>query len=341
MYGSKTKVINRTFKDQNLSDMFQEMIGGDGSASVVTGKRVKFFEIIDQLGQRVIKFCTGPFAKKFGEYKEWIDDIAKWGETCTKLVKVDEGITLSAAEKPDRKDLEVDKLVVKKWKAIKDHNTTRTIIMVASTMAEYAHFMEPKDGKVTDKWIVTHPGITYVPFKFTGLDLKHIWGNPKTTGVVKHYCLVFVQDLYRFGKTMYDLVTSPDVDSSEFSNAIVESIAKIQTLPELSRCTKAFDKILKSASMLKSNFNGYYRDMVSSKNPNIMVENFISDVAKTDDMSPETMREFRVIMAFYKKRSAGKHTDPKMQKLMDDLSEKMDRSAKLVDQSSPAKDTKK
>ena len=75
---------------------------------------------------------------------------------------------------------------------------------------------------------------------------------------------------------IYQIITSPDIDISEFSDIIVDSIKQARKM--IPRANKAFKKIEESVELLKDNFQNYYKDFITTKNPTIIIENFILDV---------------------------------------------------------------
>lgn len=302
---AKTRTVKTVIKDQNLVDMFNQMLNGEGDAKIVVDKLQKFKSAVGVIVKVTNDFSTGPFSKHFSEYKEWAEEIGKWSAYCGEL------LALTGEDS-------------KVWSQIKEHNQTKQIILASKELVAYEAFLDVKDGeKMTDRWLVTLPGLSFVPFKFTKLDLKHIWDNERTTPAIKNYCLATIRILFRRSKEVYTLVTSPDVDTKRLSVAILGSIGKVKSLPQLNRCGKAFNKILESVDLLETNFTDYYRDMVSSKNPNTIIENFVMDVSKGPGMDAELMRQFRVIFTFYKKQASEKVKDPKMQKLFESLGEKI------------------
>ena len=76
--------------------------------------------------------------------------------------------------------------------------------------------------------------------------------------------------------------------------------------------------------LLKNNFSGYYKDFVVSKNPGIIIENFVMDVADDSKADTETTYQFRKIINFYKEKMRGRVNDPKIQKIFDLVGQNLD-----------------
>jgi hypothetical protein len=87
------------------------------------------------------------------------------------------------------------------------------------------------------------------------------------------------------------------------------------------RAGKAFKKIEESVELLQNNFGGYYKDFISTKNPSIIIENFILDCSKeqNENMDLDLARQFKKIAMFYKKKSAGKIKDPRINQIFEML----------------------
>jgi hypothetical protein len=60
-----------------------------------------------------------------------------------------------------------------------------------------------------------------------------------------------------------------------------------------------------------------------SKNPGIIIENFVLDVADDSKADAETTRQFRQIINFYKDKMSGQVKDPKIQKIFDLVGENL------------------
>lgn len=299
---SKAKVIKKTLKDQNLVNMFNQMLGGDGDPEIVARKTSDIKSLLRVISGVLKSYATGPM-KQFEEYSSWCDEFLKFG-------------------------VATDGLLPLEYKEIKEHNQTKLLILVCRELVSYMHFLQP--STLSDKWVLSHPGLVYEPFAFTTLDVKHIWNNPKSTANVKRYNLQTFSLLFNKCHEIYRIVTAPDVDVKKFSQIIVDSIDKVKGQPELSRCKEAFDKIKESVSLLENNFGDYYKDMVQSENPNTIIENFIIDVSQGQNMNLSLMRQFRTIINFYKRQSGGKIKDPQVKKLFETLNSRMEILEKKV-----------
>lgn len=325
---SKTKIVKKTVVDSSMSEMFESMIGGEGDPEITTDKFKKIISALKTISTTLMQFSEGPFSTQFPNYVSWTDSCRGFS------IKIKNDI-LDAEEKLEYKD-------------IKDHQQIRRVILMCTDLMDYEKSLTPSyatepnspSGGLNDKWITKMPGNSFKPFTFTDLDLKLLWNDHRFNEKVKITILTIISILFSKAKAIYHIVRSPDINVSKFSVAIVSSIEQIQTMPELHRCKDAFARITNSVSMLENNFGNYYQDMISAKNPNLIIENFILDVSKENKMDPKIMMQFRTIISFYKKQSANKKQDPKVQKLFDTLSEKMSSYDRTKDLSSPVEQTR-
>ena len=125
--------------------------------------------------------------------------------------------------------------------------------------------------------------------------------------------------IYKTTYEIYEIITSPDIDISKFSDIIIQSIQQAKKM--IPRANRAFKKIEDSVELLKNNFQNYYKDFISTKNPTIILENFILDCSKenSDDVDLDLARQFKRIVMFYQKKSQGKIKDPRINQLFEML----------------------
>ena len=130
--------------------------------------------------------------------------------------------------------------------------------------------------------------------------------------------------LYKTSYEIYEIITSPDIDISKFSDIIIQSIQQAKKM--IPRANRAFRKIEESVALLKNNFQNYYKDFISTKNPTIILENFILDCSKEngEDVDLELARQFKRIVMFYQKKSQGKIKDPRINQLFEMLNKNFD-----------------
>ena len=89
------------------------------------------------------------------------------------------------------------------------------------------------------------------------------------------------------------------------------------------RGKNAFKRIKGSVELLNGKFPTYYRESISSGNPNVIAENFILDVSNQGGADARLTREFRLIIQHMQRVSnqTGKSKDPMVKKLFEMLNQ--------------------
>ena len=151
----------------------------------------------------------------------------------------------------------------------------------------------------------------------SSLNFKVLWASPRINQKMKQYFLIVLKICLSHSLEIYKLITSPDVDVDNFASAIMDAIVPLKK--QIPRCDNAFAAIENSLGMLKENFGGYYKDFVRSRNPSTIIESFVKDVSSNKSRDARTAREFRTIIRYYQKQTAGKIKDPRTQSMFDAL----------------------
>ena len=187
----------------------------------------------------------------------------------------------------------------------------------------YKKYIENNDN-LSDNFIKSSKTHELVIFPFCNFDIKFIYTIVKIDDSIKKYLLIFMNMLFNTSYDIYQIITSPDIDISNFSDIIVDSIKQAKKM--IPRANKAFRKIEESVELLKDNFQNYYKDFITTKNPTIIIENFILDVSKENsgEVDIELARQFKKIVMFYQKKSQGKIKDPRVNQLFEMLNKNFD-----------------
>ncbi|EXX73414.1 hypothetical protein RirG_051150 [Rhizophagus irregularis DAOM 197198w] len=174
----------------------------------------------------------------------------------------------------------------------------------------------PEDLPVDKKepFLTGNAGLSYAPLpNLPGLNFKQIYISTRLDENDRRLLLLVLHKLLVCSYDVYKLASSPDVNVDEFVEVIKTSIEEVRR--HLPRCEMAFDKILTSVDTFKENFEKYYHDYIVSNNPTSIMENFIFDVSKTSDLSPDMTRQFQQIIAYYRKLAPLQTADPRLQNL--------------------------
>uniref|UniRef100_U9TXW9 Uncharacterized protein n=1 Tax=Rhizophagus irregularis (strain DAOM 181602 / DAOM 197198 / MUCL 43194) TaxID=747089 RepID=U9TXW9_RHIID len=169
-------------------------------------------------------------------------------------------------------------------------------------------------NKLCDQFLTGNAGLSYAPLpNLPGLNFKQIYISTRLDENDRRLLLLVLHKLLVCSYDVYKLASSPDVNVDEFVEVIKTSIEEVRR--HLPRCEMAFDKILTSVDTFKENFEKYYHDYIVSNNPTSIMENFIFDVSKTSDLSPDMTRQFQQIIAYYRKLAPLQTADPRLQNL--------------------------
>jgi len=272
------KLRNGDKKNTDLiATMFQNIMDDKGDPAIIAEKNVKLRTVLRKMTKVCSKFAVGPFFKTYKEYEPWSQDFKAIGDMVEKL-----------------------NVPTNEYKEIKTHNVIRQLIVLCAPLNQYKQFLSKET--LTDIWINSHPGLTFLIFSGYQFDIKHIWDNVNVPLNIRNYVLQTIAYIYQQCYDLSLIITSPDIDVKQFSKIILDSIDQIKKIPELSRCKDALNKINKSIDLLESNFPVYHKNMITSGNPNIIIEKFIVDVSNQADMTPTLMRQFNTIISFYQKR---------------------------------------
>lgn len=117
---------------------------------------------------------------------------------------------------------------------------------------------------------------------------------------------------YLEGENAYNQYISPDIDVESFCASFVEKIADLKK--HIKGCRNAFSAIEKSIKLLEKNFPNYYKKFVTTKNPSVIFEDFLTDVAdkNKNNLSISTelskiIKEIKVLLQ--KTKSLNKDTE--------------------------------
>lgn len=156
----------------------------------------------------------------------------------------------------------------------------------------------------------------------TCLDFKIFYEDPNIGRDYVSLVIKMVSILYKHSLVILDTVIQPDIDLDEFIQVFDENIDKLKSHPKLTGCQKAFKNIRASVSMLKDNFSTYYKNFIYSKNPTIILESFVMDIAeKETDL--RVIPQYRKIVDVYWSMSKSIN-DPKLDSIFKEIEKKFD-----------------
>ena len=339
----KVSVAQKTMKDPELIDMFNKMVGAsDPDPSIVIPKYDKIMQNAEEIIRILESFVKSPAAKAFQyDFKKGFQEIYEFVNkskeelgplTLEKNDNVLTGTDLNSLNSDPQKMAEFLQNTEFKYKvaklgetytSLKNSSVIKEMIMTARNLKNALMLEKTRTGSKThdleDKdhlqkgFIVKADGDFLILFNFTSLDFKQMYFCDYMTAQYSQYILFVLHLIYKKVLNIVKEITSPDIDVDKFSELLVRNIDDIRK--HIPRCDKAFDKIKASVGLLKGNFGEYYKDFISSQNPGIIVEHFVSDVAQSSKTDVETTRQFRKIIEFYQKNMQSRITDPKVKKI--------------------------
>jgi hypothetical protein len=310
--GSKMKVIKQNIDQQGMTDMFNQLLGDEKSLdiNIIKDKYLKLKTNIERIYKLLESFHNTIYIKVINDkfntssYKKnimgFIDDI--------KMI-INEDIS--------------DDKIIRHYKILKEHKIIKDCIYICKNLIRYKKYIEDNDN-LSDIFIKSSKTHELIIFPFCNFDIKMIYTHTKVDESVSKYLLIFLNMIYKTTYEIYEIITSPDIDISKFSDIIIQSIQQAKKM--IPRANRAFKKIEESVELLKNNFQNYYKDFISTKNPSIILENFILDCSKdnAEDVDLDLARQFKRIVMFYQKKSQGKIKDPRINQLFEMLNKNFD-----------------
>ena len=322
----KIKISTTSASDTSqLSEMFNQMLGTGAANMNIAYPRYRRMHAcvlrLVELFEIVARTMRGTAVFKCAEYNTQIAAI----ETFCASAR----LRLADMFRMDFSDYEWNLSLIEKeqvsefttiYTAMKRDQLIHTFVLMCDRLVLYRKNFEKSDT-FNHKFITSMGGTEWCPFPFTSLNIKHIFSLMDITADLRVFFMTVLSRAYEFSRQLFDELRSPDIDVDAFVDVIMESMNKIQKIPELNRCGDAFAKIKESVHMLKDRFNNYYRDFVETNDSTIIMQNFILDVGKNTNSSPRVAAQFRKIIAYYQKIASEQKSNPKMKALFDQVNE--------------------
>jgi len=320
--GGKVKVITKTIKDQNVTEMFNQMLGtGAINLDMCYPKYENIKSYCNKILEILNVFNNSPFLKSYSELELNRRDInifiAKSRIECDNVFSIDLSDyewNLNLVDDARRKEFE------EKYTTMKKSEVVFAFIKTCDNLIPYRKYIGKMEN-LDHKFLETMAGNEFSPFPFSNLNFKYIIDGlliKKGLSEIK-FVMTVLNKILTLSYNLYRVYNNPDFDVSEFAKVIVNNIGEVKK--RIPRCEKAFKKIEESVDLLKENFNGYYKDYVQTQNQMIIMESFVTDVAKNTKADPETTREFRQIISYYRKMAGQQIKNPRMKQLFDKVNE--------------------
>lgn len=311
--GVKIKKIlpkGTTREDVNsLNAMFDQLTGvKDADPEIIIPKLVDLKNMIRRLYKVysiLIEFKE--FHKIFPEYMQQLKATSEFFIKLMDDHDIDEKKLSEEEPYFEMESSKVNELYVK----LKDSDEVKSLVVASGNLNPFKKYLQDEKN-LSDSFIKKEPGVNFTPVPFCEINLKKIWSSDRCGTMVKKFLLTILHKTYAIGYSIYDNITSPNIDIKEFSTVLVESIKSIRK--QVPRCDKAFDMIAESVTMLEKKFKGYYKTSVEASNPSLIIESFIVDVSVSHKSNAAITGQFRRIISFMKKKAQG-NNDPRVKKL--------------------------
>jgi hypothetical protein len=121
----------------------------------------------------------------------------------------------------------------------------------------------------------------------------------------------------------------PDVNLDSFCYVLQGNLNNIRK--HIPRCDAAFNMIANSLGMLKQNIPDYFRDYKTTGDSSVIMQNFITDVAKTSKSSAKVGFQFQKIMNFYYNKTRDRPREPQIDSIFSTLQQKLNMFKKSPD----------
>jgi hypothetical protein len=204
-----------------------------------------------------------------------------------------------------------------KYNKIKESETLKSIIETCGNLKPYAqslfsvnnvaqekisehsryHSKYQKDKKETKPdWDFIINLHRLCPFSYAPLiDIKFLWIQQYMDKTRRKLLLSTIFKIYLYGSSIFDITTSPDIDTSKLSELFIAAISSAKS--QLTGFDAAFKIIEGASDLLNRKFNDYYRDSLrNNKNSMVFFEDFFADLASenTDAASKVQLKQLAV-----------------------------------------------
>ncbi len=326
---SKKVKMPMLMKDEGLGGAFNQMLGAENTNVIIAYPRyLRMKRTCEQLVKLFDMLSQSPFMRK---HSEFANQKAELDHFCVSAhEKISQLFNVDFADYSWDLNLindELKKAFIDSYTEMKKSHLINTFIIMCDRLVIYKKNFADLNN-MNHRFVTTMPGIEWTPFPFTTLNIKHIFALDDVQDNIIQFFMTVFNKAFELSYSLYNEVIAPDVDMKQFVGVLLSNIEEIQKRPELSRCKKAFQKIHDSIGLLQDNFNDYYRDFITTKDSTIIMQHFILDVGKKTSSDPETTRQFREIINYYRKIAGSQIKNPKVKMLFDKVNSSFERLEK-------------
>lgn len=348
-----SKVITRKIERKSdidiseLNTLYNQMIGIDkGDPIIIKEKYIKlnehinfYLKLLDKFSKNEKNFLIQAFPEittGMNEINKYVQDFRLFfNPLCNNDEIVNDDPILESDDlhtqimKQMKYEEKINAVITEKYKKIKESAEVKGIIIFGGILNKYKKYI----GNVNElnySFIRNYIGPEFLIFPFSSLNIKLIYNSEdmspnkilsveSTSYKINNYILLMLHKIYDKTTEIYKIISSPDIDAKKFGKILIQALTEIKQ--KIPRCNEAFKIIENSIGLFENNFGSYYKDFVMSKNPNVIIESFIVDIAESNTNNPNVKRQFAEIMKFFQKAllQNGNKKDPMVEKLFEKL----------------------
>jgi hypothetical protein len=213
----------------------------------------------------------------------------------------------------------------KELSEFRESNFINVYIITFKNLAKYSQYLNIGNNysaipEMSRTFMLKLKGTEFCPLnEITSFNFynAYIHGDDKE----KEYIIILLAELFRLCNAVYKFVVTPDLNIDKFAATLIDGVKKYRSF--IPRCDEAFDAIENSAHLFKNNFNGYYKEFVTTKNPGCILEQYIMDICsdKAKD-NKKILRQFRDIMSFFNKHMSNTPINPDVRRMLKSLEDR-------------------
>ncbi len=313
----KVKANFDILKSQNVVDQFVRMIGVKQNKVSITVSYEKYLQYKIHITKiiRIIEILSNnPFLHAENKasitsflFKIRLDRIFSF--STDKITELELRADMANYEKLSQLELDA---FYKCYERLIESDLIKFIIISFKNLIQHSESINAVDGKFLES-----AGSLFVPFPTINVNFKELYAKSDLVG--KKMVLQTLSKLYLYCNKVYELYMSPNYDMSDIVEFMTKNIDLIRK--EIKGCDKAFDEIMKSVHLLKSNYKSYFREYKQTSNPISMIESYIKDVYSRVESDAQLAFQFQTIIRFFRKKmnESGKSNDPKLAELFSHL----------------------